>query len=121
VIAAGLAAVFLIGGPIATATVADSVYRIQLASQLRQGISVRHVAAVLLPSSSLLPGAPGSAAGAFPWPPEWKVRAAWITPDRMRHTGEILLPSPARAGGVVMVWIDQTGRLADPPTTPRQW
>jgi hypothetical protein len=62
----------------------------------------------------LLHDAPSPAGSlSFP-PPVPQVRARWASPGGSR-TGKVYARPGARAGSIVMVWIDRSGRLTGPP------
>jgi hypothetical protein len=49
------------------------------------------------------------------------VRARWVAPGGIPHTGEILAPVGAKAGSTVMVWVGGSGQLADDPSAQSGW
>ena len=66
------------------------------------------VPAVLLHDA---PATAGSLTDPVPWP---LVTARWASPAGPR-TGTVVARPGARAGSVVMVWIDRPGKLTGPP------
>ena len=47
-------------------------------------------------------------------------QARWRAPDGPARTGEVFVTADVAAGGTVRIWVDQTGRLANPPLTRDQ-
>jgi hypothetical protein len=104
VVVAVLAVAFLAAAPVAALAAGHLAYRIAFRSYAQQAAWHR-VPAVLLAT------VPASGFGHF----EATVRARWVAPDGRRHTGVVLAPPDARAGGTVMVWVDVAGRLTGQP------
>jgi hypothetical protein len=48
------------------------------------------------------------------------VRASWTAPGGRRHTSMVPAPAVAPARGMVMIWLNQAGRLTGPPLQPAQ-
>jgi hypothetical protein len=102
-----LLAVFLAGAPLTALAAARWAAAAGLRSERAAG-GVHQVPAVLLRSAPL---AVGSLSTPVPWP---QVPARWPSPAGPR-TAKIIVPSGERAGSIVMVWVDRSGRLATPP------
>ncbi|HXZ72862.1 MAG TPA: hypothetical protein VEH31_18595 [Streptosporangiaceae bacterium] len=108
-VAAGLAAAFLAGAPLAA--VAAGHYAYSYAS--RTAASERgawHEVPARLDTT-----VPASGYGDLA-----TVRASWTSPDGGRRTGVVPAPTSAAPGGTVMVWVDEAGRLTGAPLQPRQ-
>ena len=101
---AGLLAAFLIGVPVAAAFAGWSQDHTERARQS----SWHQVRAVVLAAAP-----DGGYAG-----DDAAVLATWAAPGGARRTGRVVAPPRARAGGTVMVWIDESGRPAHAPVRP---
>ena len=100
---AGLAVAFLAGVPLAA--VAAGHYAYSYAS--------RTAAAWHQVPAKLLTTVPASGHG-----DQAAVPARWTAPDGRRRTGMVPAPVAAPAGGTVMIWVDEAGRLTLPPLRP---
>jgi hypothetical protein len=105
---AGLLAVFVLGGPIATVYVGHGVYAAGLRTGRAQAAAWQRVPALVLHVKLVAtawrhPPGPGG-------PATLSVR--WTAPDGSARTGKIGSGVDARVGGMVTVWIDASGRLA---------
>ena len=107
VVVAGLAIVFLAGVPLAA--VAAGHYAGDHASRAAtaQRAAWHQVPAKLLTTVS-----------ASGYGDQATVPARWTAPDGRRRTGMVPAPAAAAAGGTVMVWVDEAGRLTGPPLQP---
>ena len=111
----GLLAVFLTVGPMAAAAAGGWATQMRTAESSARAAQVHAVRAVLLQPA---PGAGGRAAagrGSEVW-----VRARWDGAGAAARTGEVLAPGGSPTGTVVTVWLDASGRVADPPPEPGQ-
>ena len=77
--------------------------------------AARHQVAAVLLASAPAAAQPGEGELAQPM-----VQARWAAPDGTRRTGAVPVPAGARAGSTVLLWIDTSGRLSDPPLQHRQ-
>jgi hypothetical protein len=102
-VVAGLAVAILAGVPLAAVAAGHYVY----------GYASRTAVAWHQVPAKLLTTVPASGYG-----DQATVRAGWTAPDGRRRTGMIPAPAAAPAGGTVMVWVDEAGRLTLPPLRP---
>lgn len=107
VVAAGLAAAFVAGAPLAAVAAGHYAYTYASHTAAAQPGAWRQVPATLLTT------VPASGYG-----DQATVRASWTAPHGRRRTGMVPAPPVAPAGGTVAVWVDEAGRLAE--TTPLQ-
>jgi hypothetical protein len=100
-IVAGLVAAFVLGGPLAALAAGRWAYDTALRTE-RAGEAARHqVAAVLLTTAQ-------------EWSPA-TAQARWTAPDGARRTDWVPASAGAPAGASVRVWVDASGRPAEPP------
>jgi hypothetical protein len=102
----GLVAAFLIVGPVAAIAVGHWASDSGARAARAQAAAEHRVRAVLLnsvPASSTYP-----AAGSW-------VRARWTAPNGTSHTGDVWAGAGTRAGSVMTVWADASGKLVNPP------
>ena len=60
---------------------------------------------------------------AVPWGPDTygdEANARWKAPDGHMRTGQVPVPDGGAAGSTVMIWVNQSGQLADSPLQPSQ-
>jgi hypothetical protein len=107
---AGLLGAFLIGAPL-LAVAAGWWEHGAAASQQRAQRSVHVVTAVLLQD------VPDIAAGTGTW--DAGALARWTASDGKSRVGLVLDTAGATAGSRLPIWVDGSGRPADPPLTPR--
>lgn len=106
---AGLLAVFLIGGPIATVYVGHAVYVSGLRTERAQAADWHRVPALVLQVTPIV------TAWRHPDGPPAMLSVRWTTPGGSSRAGEITGSGQATAGGIVTVWIGETGRLTGRP------
>ena len=106
-IMAGLLASFLAGAPLAGLVAGHWAHITGMRAERHQAATFRHVPAVLLQDSPPPVYSHGQAGLS-------EVRARWVAPDGSPRTGEVHAGG-ARAGSVVMVWIDSSGRVTGAP------
>jgi hypothetical protein len=82
------------------------------ARELRSGIPLRQVTAVLLP------GVP--AAGASPTGSAWSWEPARWTADGLTHTGNVPVAPGTPAGMAIPIWVNPAGQAELPPLTAAQ-
>jgi hypothetical protein len=100
-IVAGLVAAFVLGGALAALAAGRWAYDTALRTE-RAGEAARHqVAAVLLTTAQQ-------------WSPA-TAQARWTAPDGARRTGWVPAPAGAPADASVRVWVNASGRPAEPP------
>lgn len=113
-IAAGLAAAFLIAAPVTAIVAGNWAYAASVRLQHTEQARWHRATAILLtqaPHPSL------AAYGGFATP---ETRAHWLASDGRWHDGEVIAPAGAPAGSTVPIWVDQSGNLAAPPLQNRQ-
>jgi hypothetical protein len=96
---------------LATSAVAHSVGNAG-ARELRPGVPLRQVTAVLLP------GAP--AAGASPTGSAWSWEPARWTADGVTHTGNVPIAPGTPPGMTIPIWVNPAGQAQLPPLTAAQ-
>jgi hypothetical protein len=60
---------------------------------------------------------------AVPWGPDTygdEASARWKAPDGQVRTGQVAVPDGGAAGSTIMIWVNQSGQLADSPLQPGQ-
>jgi hypothetical protein len=82
------------------------------AHELRAGVPLRQVTAVLLPWAPATGSWPGASARS--WEP-----ARW-TADGVTHTGNVPADPGAPAGTVIRIWVNPAGQAQPPPLTADQ-
>lgn len=100
-----LLAAFLAGAPFAAYTAGSWTYAAATREAQVQQASQHQVLATLLQAAQ-------------PWNMTAygsEAQARWRAPDGQLRTGQVMVPDGAAAGSTVMIWIDQTGQLTDPP------
>jgi hypothetical protein len=98
-------AMFLAGAPVAAWAAGSWAYSTSIREGQVQQTTLHQVRATLLTASTQ-------------WnfsPDESQATARWRAPDGQERTGQISLAHPAPAGSTVMVWINQSGQLTNPP------
>jgi hypothetical protein len=103
-----LLAVFLAAAPFAAHAAGGWTYASSAREAQVQQATLHHVPATILqdvPSWSA-----NADGGALP-----DGNARWRAPDGKVRTGPLYVPSGATAGSTVLVWVTQSGQLADPP------
>jgi hypothetical protein len=111
-IVAGLAAALLLGVPLVALSVGRWSYGVGARAQQVQA-AWRQVPAVLLTDA---PHAAPDGTGS--WRP--RVLASWAAPDGTQRAGRIPASVGVRAGTVLRVWVDASGRLTGMPLQQRQ-
>jgi hypothetical protein len=106
-VVAGLAVAFLAGVPLTAAAAGHYAYSYASRTAAAQRAAWHRVPARLLTT------APASGYG-----DQATVPARWTAPDGRRRTGMVPAPVAAPAGGTVMIWTDEAGRLTLPPLQP---
>lgn len=107
---AGLLVAFLVGAPL-LAVAAGWWEHGAAAAEQRAQRSVHLVTAVLLQD------VPDIVAGTGAW--DAGALARWITPDGKSRVGVVLDVEGTKAGSRLRIWVDGSGRQADPPLTRR--
>ena len=107
VVAAGLAVAFLAGVPLAAVAAGHYAGNHASRTAAAQRMAWHQVPAKLLTT------VPASGYG-----DQATVPARWTAPDGRRRTGMVPAPVAAAAGGTVMIWVDDAGRLTGPPLRP---
>jgi hypothetical protein len=103
----GLAVAFLAGVPLTAAAAGHYAYGYASRTAAAQRAAWHQVPATLDTP------APTSGSG-----DQAIVPASWTAPDGERRTGMVPALASATAGGTVLVWVDQAGRLTLPPLQP---
>jgi hypothetical protein len=113
ILRACLLAVFVLGGPAATAVVCHGVYAAGVRTGQAQAAAWHRVPALVLHVTFI------ATAWRHPLPAGGPARLSvrWATPDGLSRTGETGYGGAAAPGRVVTVWVDASGRLAHPPLT----
>jgi hypothetical protein len=105
-----LFAIFLAGAPLAWHFAGSWAYPAYLREAKAEQALVHQVPATLLKTA---PGWSASGPGA-------DVNVEWRAPGGQLRSAPVFIPDGAAAGTTVMVWIDQSGQLADPPLQQAQ-
>jgi hypothetical protein len=100
-----LIAAFAVGAPLAASAAGSLAHGIAARQQQAQDAVAHQVTATLLQPAPVWSGE----TGALP------TDARWRAPDGRVRTGPVDAPSGAAKGGVVPVWVDQSGQLTGPP------
>lgn len=103
-----LTAAFVFGAPAAALVAGHEAAAAGLRAEHAQ-MAWHQVPAVLLQN------APAPAHAMFQASLEPLVRAGWMAPDGVAHTGRVYAPGGARAGSTVQVWADGSGHLTRSP------
>jgi hypothetical protein len=106
---AGLVTVFLIGAPLASMYVSHGIYIADLRAGRAQAMAWHRVPALVLHTKPLVTAL--ETTGHLPN----LLTLQWVRPDGSSQTGEVTRSVDAAAGSIVTVWIDERGRLAQPP------
>jgi hypothetical protein len=109
-ISAALLAAFLVGAPLAGSSAGRWVHQGGLSEQRAQQ-SWHQTHAVLLATA---PAAPRYAFR-LSWQNAVPVPARWSGPGGQSRSGEVPAPPGSRAGQLVKVWVDGSGRATGPP------
>ncbi len=109
IVLGALLAGFLAAAPFAVHTAGSWTYATSAREAQAQRATLRQVPATLMQTSPHTAADPG-AGGAF-----LSVGARWRAPDGQERTGELVVAYGTDTGSTVPVWVDQAGRLADPP------
>jgi len=109
-VSAGLLAVFLIGAPLSWTSAGRWVHQGGLREQRAQQ-SWHQTAAVLMRAAPALPGYEYR----LSWQNTVQVPARWLGPGGQYRSGEVSAPLGSRAGQMVQVWVDGSGRATGPP------
>ena len=108
-IVGALLVVLAVAGPVAAIVAGHWAHDSSAQARRAQLTTGYHVPSILLTSAIWEP------AGFFAW-----ARARWTAPDGTRHTGDVFPAAGSPAGTTIQVWVDASGRLADPPLKPAQ-
>jgi hypothetical protein len=100
-----LLAAFLAGAPLAAHTAGSWIHAVSTREAQAQQAALHQVQATLL--QAVTPGSIGEGGA--------EADARWKAPDGHVRTGQIFVPSGTPAGTTVLVWVNQAGRLTDPP------
>jgi len=109
-IRAALLAVFLVGAPLFGTGLGQWVHQGGLSEQRAQQ-SWHQTPAVLLATTPAVP----SYAFRLSWQNGVPVRARWSAPGGQQRSGVVPAPPGSRAGQLVQVWVDGSGRTTGPP------
>jgi len=109
-IRAALLAVFLVGAPLFGTGLGQWVHQGGLSEQRAQQ-SWHQTPAVLLATTPAVP----SSAFRLSWQNGVPVRARWSAPGGQQRSGVVPAPPGSRAGQLVQVWVDGSGRTTGPP------
>lgn len=106
-----LAAALLVGAPLAALSAGRLSYDAGVSAQHAQQAWRQIPAVLLIDAPDAAPDGPARAAGSL---------AYWTAPNGAQRVGRVPAPPDARAGTVLRVWIDASGRLAGSPVPRRQ-
>jgi hypothetical protein len=109
VLLGALLAAFVVGAALAALAAGRWAHDSALHTRRAELHTWHQVQAVLLTAAAPQP------AGFQAW-----ARAAWITPNRVRHTGQVPAVAGSPAGTTVEVWVDAAGRQTGPPVQVSQ-
>jgi hypothetical protein len=109
VVSGALLAGFLAAAPFAAHAAGSWAYATSAREAQAQQATIRQVPAILMQTPSPTAAFPGSGLASH------SAGARWRAPDGRERAGELVVPSGAGPGDTVPVWVDQAGRLADPP------
>jgi hypothetical protein len=112
IVIGALLAVFLAAAPFAAHAAGAWGHDSAARQAQAQRASLVQVAATLLWSAPVLTGY-GSGSG-------FAAEARWRAPDGPVRTGELLVTPDAAASHSTRIWVDQTGRLTNPPLSGDQ-
>jgi hypothetical protein len=100
-----LVAAFLAGAPFAAQAAGSWTYATSTREAQAQQAALRRVPATLLQAAAPWSISEGGI----------EAQARWKAPDGQTRTGEVFVLSGTAAGSTVMVWVNQSGQLADSP------
>ena len=100
-----LLAGFLAGAPFAAHAAGSWTYAASIREAQAQQAALRQVPATLLQAAPPWSISEGGA----------EAQARWKAPDEQVRTGQVFVSGGAAAGTIVMIWVNQAGRLADSP------
>jgi hypothetical protein len=100
-----LLAAFLAGAPFVAHAAGSWTYAASAREAQAQQAALHHVPATLLQAATPWGISEGGA----------EAQARWKAPDGHVRTGQVFVLSVAPAGSTVMVWVNQSGQLTDPP------
>ncbi len=106
-----LAAALLVGVPLAALSAGRLSYDAGVSAQHAEQAWRQIPAVLLIDAPDAAPDGPARAAGSL---------AYWTAPNGAQRVGRVPAPPDARAGTVLRVWIDASGRLAGSPVPRRQ-
>lgn len=106
-----LAAALLVGAPLAALSAGRLSYDAGVSAQHAQQAWRQIPAVLLIDAPDAAPDGPARAAGSL---------AYWTAPNGAQRVGRVPAPPDARAGTVLRVWVDASGRLAGSPVPRRQ-
>jgi hypothetical protein len=109
-ISVALLAVFLIGAPLAGASLGQWVHQGGLREQRAQQ-SWHQTPAVLLATAPAVP----STEIRLAWQNTVPVPARWLGPGGQPRSGDVSVPADSKAGHTVQIWVDSSGRVTGPP------
>ena len=109
-ISAALLALFVIGAPLLGTSLGRWVHQGGLSEQRAQQ-SWHQTPARLLATAPVAP----RYAFRLSWQNAVPVRAQWSSPAGQPRSGEVPAPPGSRAGQLVQVWVDGSGRVTGPP------
>jgi hypothetical protein len=112
VVLAVLLAAFLAGAPFAVHAAGHWGAASAARAAQAQRASLIQVTATVVRNAPIWTGY-GSGAGVV-------TQARWRAPDGQIRSGEVFVTAGELAGGTVRLWVDQAGRLANPPLTRAQ-
>lgn len=108
-----LVTVFLVAAPLLTIGTG------RWAATTTQASARAHAAAVQPVSATVKRAAPANASdparSALAWVP-----AQWHAPDGSARSGQIQAPLGTRAGSTIKIWVDNSGKVSEPPLTHAQ-
>ncbi len=104
-----LLAAFLAIAPFAAHAAGSWAYATYAREAQAQRAALRQVPATLLQASPKITAYPGAGVILL------ATDARWRAPDGQLRTGLLFAPSGAVSGSTVPVWVDRSGRLANPP------
>jgi hypothetical protein len=110
-VVAWLAAALLAGVPLAALSAGRLSYDAGVSAEHAQQAWRQVPAVLLIDAPDAAPDGPARAAGSL---------ADWTAPDGAQRAGRVPAPPDTRAGTVLRVWVDASGRLAGSPVPRRQ-
>jgi hypothetical protein len=105
-----LLAAFLAGAPFAAHAAGSWAYAASAREAQAQQAAAHQVRATVLQPAKPWSVSEGGA----------EAQARWKAPDGQVRTGQVFVLNGAAVGGTVVVWVNQAGKLTDPPLEPGQ-